>query len=707
MDSESTAPMNEIALKRKQTALKYFQDDLTDPSLWQAPIDVPTDQGDALRQQLFDMLLIRRAEEVIAELVETGEVKCPCHLAIGQEAVAVGVSTQLKQNDKIFGAHRSHAHYMAVGGDLDALFAEIYGKETGCSKGMGGSMHLYAGDKGFMGSVPIVAGTVSLAVGAAIAAKKDNKKAVAVAYFGDGACEEGVIHECLNLASVMQLPVLFVIENNLFSSHLDIQLRQPSPEISRFAVANCMEYRAIDGNDILAVQNASEDLIGAMRAHNKPAMLEAVTYRHRGHVGPKEDIDVGLRRSPSELAAWKKCDPVERLKTGLMNKGFLTEEEYDKAIEDIRQRVALAAKKAKEAPYPEAKSLMDRVYNQKPFSHALQSSSPKDDKTVKMNYGEAIRDAHAFLLKEDPGFFVMGQGVWSPWYVGNSMTDLDKDFGKDRVIDTPVSENACTGAAVGAGLCGYRTLVIHPRIDFMSYCIDPIINQAAKWGHMLGGQAFPNVTIRGIINRGGEQGAQHSQALHSWFAHIPGLRVVMPGTVKDARDLLVASALCEDPVIYIDDRWLYDEVDELSATPEILDLRDIKPEIRHEGSDVTIVAASYSLSLALKTAALLKDKNISAEVIDLRVINPINYDTICQSVSKTGRLCVIDGGWETCGLAGEIIAGVSERTPPAQWKAMPARITLPAAPAPTSHALEKIYYPDVADILARIRGFFK
>lgn len=156
--------MNEIALKRQQTALKYFQDDLTDPSLWQSPIDVPDSQTKELKQQLFEMILIRRTEEVIADLLEAGEVKCPCHLAIGQEAVAVGVSTQLKGTDKIFGAHRSHAHYMAVGGDLDALFAEIYGKETGCSKGMGGSMHLYAGDKGFMGSVPIVAGTVSLAV---------------------------------------------------------------------------------------------------------------------------------------------------------------------------------------------------------------------------------------------------------------------------------------------------------------------------------------------------------------------------------------------------------------------------------------------------------------------------------------------------------------------------------------------------------------
>ena len=158
------------------------------------------------------------------------------------------------------------------------------------------------------------------------------------------------------------------------------------------------------------------------------------------------------------------------------------------------------------------------------------------------------------------------------------MTDLDKKFGKDRIIDTPVSEAGCYRAAVGASLAGMRPIVVHPRMDFMLYAIDPIVNQAAKWSHMFGGQANPNVTIRAIINRGGEQGAQHSQALHSWFAHIPGLRVVMPSSVADARDLLISSVLCPDPVLYIDDRWLYDQTDELGPVDHI-DLRDEQPNV--------------------------------------------------------------------------------------------------------------------------------
>lgn len=322
-----------------------------------------------------------------------------------------------------------------------------------------------------------------------------------------------------------------------------------------------------------------------------------------------------------------------------------------------------------------------------------------------INYGQAIREGYAFLLANYPEVFVIGQGVWSPWYAGNSMLELEKEFGKDRVIDTPVSEAATTGAAIGASLCGYRPIVLHPRIDFMILAMDSIVNQAAKWSHMLGGQAHPAVTIRAVINRGGQQGAQHSQALHSWFAHIPGLRVVMPATVADARDLLIAATLSNDPVMYIDDRWLYEQTAELPPA-EPMDLRSIQPKILRAGNDVTLVACSYSTQLALQAAKLLAKDGIEAEVIDLRVLNPINHTPAIESVRKTGRLVAIDGGWTNCGMAAEIIAGVSEALAPTSWKAQPMRITLPDAPAPTSGALEKIYYTDSARIAEKIRNMF-
>lgn len=322
-----------------------------------------------------------------------------------------------------------------------------------------------------------------------------------------------------------------------------------------------------------------------------------------------------------------------------------------------------------------------------------------------VTYGEAICCGFDYLLGNYPEVFVIGQGLWSPWYVGNSMTGLEKKYGTHRIIDTPVSEAACTGAAVGASLCGMKAVVVHPRMDFMLYAMDPIVNQASKWSYMFGGQAHSSVTFRAIINRGGEQGAQHSQALHAWFAHIPGLRVVMPSTVEDARDLLIASVLCKDPVMYIDDRWLYDQEEVLGPVKEI-DLRDIEPAIARRGKDVTLTASGYSVKLALEASVVLNNKGIECEVIDIRVLNPFDSNKITDSVRKTGRLVAIDGGWKTCGCSAEIIASATESLNPSEWKTSPKRVTLADSPAPTSHILEAAYYPSVHDIIGAVMSMF-
>lgn len=320
---------------------------------------------------------------------------------------------------------------------------------------------------------------------------------------------------------------------------------------------------------------------------------------------------------------------------------------------------------------------------------------------MQTTYGEAIREGFHYLLSNYPEVFVFGQGLWSPWYVGNSMTNLDKEFGIERIIDSPVSELACTGAAIGAAICGYRPIVVHPRMDFMLLATDQIVNQAAKWSYMFGGQARVPVTIRGIVNRGGEQGAQHSQALHSLFAHIPGLRVVMPATVADARDLLIASVLSDDPVLYIDDRWLYELEDDLPAVNEV-NLSHVGPRCLRWGNDITFIAASYSVQLCLEAAKNLEAHGISTEVIDLRMINPLNPELLINSVGKTKRFCVVDGSWANCGLAGEIIATIMENIELNSLAMQPMRITLPAVPAPTSKSLEKAYYSSVESIVDKV-----
>ena len=327
-------------------------------------------------------------------------------------------------------------------------------------------------------------------------------------------------------------------------------------------------------------------------------------------------------------------------------------------------------------------------------------------KNKNYNYGTAILAAFEYLLENYREVFIIGQGLWSPWYVGNTMTDLDKKFGIERVIDTPVSESASTGAAVGASLSGMKPIVVHPRMDFMLYAMDAVVNQAANWSHMFGGQAHPNLTIRSIINRGGEQGAQHSQALHAWFAHVPGLRVVMPSTVADARDLLIASVLCNDPVMFIDDRWLYDQEDDLPPIVEI-DLATQRPIVSLRGSDITIVASGHSSLLAREAAQLLKSKGISVEVVDIRVLNPFHTEVIIESVKKTQNLLVVDSGWTSAGFSAEIIAKVVEQLPVDCLNNPPVRIALPDAPAPSSRVLEKAYYTSTDDLVRATKKILK
>ncbi len=317
-------------------------------------------------------------------------------------------------------------------------------------------------------------------------------------------------------------------------------------------------------------------------------------------------------------------------------------------------------------------------------------------------YGSAIREAFEYLLESRPEVFTIGQGLWSPWYVGNSMTNLDIRFGVERVIDTPVSELATTGAALGAALCGYRPIVIHPRVDFMLLATDQIVTQAAKWRSMFGGAVNAPVTIRGIINRGGEQGAQHSQSLHSWFAHIPGLRVVMPATPRDARDLLIASVLGDDPVLYLDDRWLYEEAEELPP-PQPVRLEGQGARVLRQGSEITLVGCGYTTLLCRQAAETLEKDGISAEVVDLRVLNPLDGETVIRSAAKTNRVLAVDGDWKSCGLAAEILALVAERRMPDDAPLRVARITHPDASAPTSKALERQFYFSAADVAARVR----
>lgn len=336
---------------------------LVDPSIASVPIDLSDFSSSSCVTFLAEMLKIRIVERKLAEAKRDGLIGGPVHLGVGQEAVAVGVSAHLRKTDRVFGAHRSHSHVLALGSKIEKLFSEILGKDTGLSKGMGGSMHLWDQPNGFFGSVPIVAGTIPLAVGAGMAARLQKTQDVAVAYFGDGACEEGVFHESLNLASVQKDPVLFIVENNFFASHMHWSQRQPEVSVSRYAVAHGIECRVVDGNDVASVTKAANTLISRARHGGGPGLMEAFTYRWYGHVDWREDVDVGVSRSAEDLKGWKKRDPIQRLLDGLILKGTYSSAKYNELLAEIIRHVDACWETAVDAAFPGEEELNKRVFS--------------------------------------------------------------------------------------------------------------------------------------------------------------------------------------------------------------------------------------------------------------------------------------------------------------------------------------------------------
>ncbi len=310
-----------------------------------------------LLHQRATMLRIRRAEEAVAELVESGEARCPCHLYIGQEAIAAGACAALESSDTVWGGHRSHGHYLAKGGSLDAMFAEILGKTTGCSGGRGGSMHLLAPKQGILGTVPIVAGTVPLAAGAAMAYKLRNEPNVALAFFGDGTLEEGHVHESMNLAALYRLPVIFLCENNLYSSHMHWSERRILDNLDRAGEFHGIPSQRVDGNDVEAVFDAMVVAVARARSGEGPSFLECRTFRWKGHVGASSDVDVGVQRR-GELSAWLEKDPIARVEARLREAGI---ELDDNAI--LRE-IETALDRARRAPLPPGERILDHVFQE-------------------------------------------------------------------------------------------------------------------------------------------------------------------------------------------------------------------------------------------------------------------------------------------------------------------------------------------------------
>jgi pyruvate dehydrogenase E1 component alpha subunit len=313
---------------------------------------------------LRTMLRIRFCEEALVEPILSGEIRCPVHLDTGQEAVAAGVCTALTKADYILGTHRSHGHYLAKGGDMKQLVAEVFCRETGCARGRGGSMHVIAPEVGMLGAAPIVAGTISLAMGAALAASIRNEARVSVAFFGDGATGEGVLFESLNFAALRRLPVLFVCENNLYSTHLRIEECRPSSTIAGIAKPFGIAHETVDGNNVLNVLDAAEAAVTRCRDGNGPAFLECKTYRMRGHVGPDDNIqgehtDI---RPPDEVEEWRQRDPIERFEQYLLEVNAADQKRLATIRREVEVEVAEALAFARASSFPKPEEVDRYVY---------------------------------------------------------------------------------------------------------------------------------------------------------------------------------------------------------------------------------------------------------------------------------------------------------------------------------------------------------
>jgi TPP-dependent pyruvate/acetoin dehydrogenase alpha subunit len=319
-----------------------------------------------LKKLYQTMIRIRNCEESLVEPILNGEARCPVHLYSGEEAIATGVCAVLDKEDYIFSTHRSHGHYLAKGGYMAALIAEIYGKEDGCSRGRGGSMHLIAPDKGMMGSVPIVAGTISLAVGAALASSIRKDKRITVSFFGDGATGEGVLYESLNFASLKKLPIIFACENNFYSTHLHIKECRINDSIYKIGIPFCIESFRVDGNDVLKVYEAAKEAVNKCRRGQGPIFIEFITYRQRGHVGPDDNIQGAHTdiRPQEEVTKWLKKDPIQRFESYLIKNKIMKKEEMEIIQRQAEKEVLEAHVIAQKAPYPKKGELTKYVFEE-------------------------------------------------------------------------------------------------------------------------------------------------------------------------------------------------------------------------------------------------------------------------------------------------------------------------------------------------------
>ncbi len=638
------------------------------------------------------MLLIRGFEERVADLYRDGLVPGFVHLSIGQEAAAVGACWPLRPDDVITSTHRGHGHCLAKGLDPRGMFAELMGRDAGTNRGRGGSMHIADPKLGIFGANGIVAAGLPIAVGAAAAAQLRGLDGVAVAFFGDGAAAQGAFHEAVNLASVWELPVIFFCENNGYSE-FSPTAAQHATTLERRAIGYGVPYRAVDGNDVVATARTMRGAVSAARAGLGPVIVEAATYRWHGHY----EGDPQRYRSEEELREWQQRDPLLLHRRVLRDAG-ISEAEIaglgEAVASELDDAVALARGLA--APAPGA--LFDYVVRER--APATEPPAPTGE-AGEWRTMDAIRSALESELAADERVFLAGVDVGEGGNVFGLTRGLRERFG-ERVRDTPISETAIVGLAVGAAMAGMHPVVEVMYLDFLGVCLDQLLNQAAKLPFMTGGAAEMALTVRTQFGAGRSSGSQHSQSLEALLAHIPGLTVVMPSTPADTYGLLRAAIQDPNPVVFIENRLLYGMKGPQPPADHLVPIG--RSAVVRPGSDVTVVSVSRMVHEALAAADELAEEGISVEVVDLRTVAPLDLGPVLDSLHKTSRILIAHEAVVPFGIGAEIAARVARE---GFWDldAPVERVGAAATPPPYAPELERAWLPgrhEIADAVRRL-----
>ena len=629
------------------------------------------------------MLLIRVFEERVSSLYRDGEVPGFVHLSIGQEASAVGACWPLGDRDAITSTHRGHGHCLAKGLDPESMMAELFGRATGTNRGFGGSMHIADPEIGIFGANGIVGAGVPIAVGAAVAGRLRKEQRVVVSFFGDGAVAQGAFHEAANLASLWRLPVVFWCENNGYAEFSPAE-DQHAVSLRVRAEGYGLDYVLVDGNDVEQVIAAAEDAARRIRDGGGPVFVEAITYRWHGHY----EGDPERYRTADERDEWQKeRDPIALTRSRLVERG-VPNAEILMLEEEIRGRIEAAIAAAREAPLPDAGMVETALSAPRPSRGALEFR-PGDDAEV-FRTMDAVRLALEHELENDERVFIAGVDVGKSGNVFALTRGLYERW-PDRLLDTPISETAVMGTAVGAAMDGMRPVVELMYLDFLGVCFDQIFNQAAKLRFMTGGKAPMGLTIRTQFGAGRSSGSQHSQSLEALLAHIPGLTVIMPSTPADTYGLLRAAIQDPNPVVFIENRLMYGRKGPKPPADHIVPIG--KANVVREGKDVTVVSLSRMVHESLQAAETLAAKGIDVEVIDLRTVAPLDKETVLLSLAKTNRLVIAHEAVTDFGIGAEI-AALAVSTGFWSLDAPVIRVGARPTPAPYAPNLEAEWLPD-------------